>query len=595
MIGLAAVLGLTCLLGSGSAQAVINPAGSNNDLVVGIVGQHELGIMSVDGTRVVCVDESGGSAGHIGAPAYLPVPQLLEHWSAAYAIHRWINTNDDLEAAALYQIIGVELGLNSNPSEVTRAWDALLTWSSLPALSGVRASMLAEISQNSGPYDDPDFVELDLKLTDGVGRIGVVDGVGLVSAAGFWQPGYTATVTLFDEDDPSAPSPAVFDSTGTATLTVTTVVGPIDGLAWHSVGNGSLKVRVDVSGVPQFINLHPSPAARQQRTVANAALGSVTFYDPTGVPVRNAFVPLITTSVSTALSMPGLAVADTWRASGGEPGSSQSGVAELFGPFDVQPTASTPPGVPVGSVPVSVVFDDAGEASGVTTSIRLADDAAAGFYTWVISLDASGDNEAAVSEFGAVEETVLVADPRIGTQVSSQQALPGDTISDTATVSGLVDRLPDGTEVSASVEGVLVSAAALTAQDGSPTCVGVDWSQAAHVLDVPVVTVAADGAVPDLGVFEVPVDSPILCYSYGETLFLTPADGTPPLVVAHDPGLVEQTALVWNPGARIRSGVPGSAGGGSVGGLWWLAAGVVVVGGVLVWRGPAVVRVVRSF
>jgi hypothetical protein len=588
--GLTSVLVLIGLFGSRTAQAVINPAGVSNDLVVGIVGQHELGIMSIGGTRVVCIDESGGSFGHVAAPSYLPAPMVMERWDAAYALQRWLGTSNELEAAALYQILGVEMGMNSNPLEVTRAWNGLLTWSSLSALAGVRASMLDEIARNAGPYDDPD---LRLVISDGIGRAGAVDGVGLLSAAGFWQPGFTAVLTLFNEDDPSAPSPAVFDANGSETLTVTTVVGLINGLAWHAVGNGPLKVRVDIAGVPQFINLYPQPAAGQQRTVANAAPGTLTFRDPNNVPARNSFVPSVATTVASALSMPGLEVADRWVASGGEPDSTQSGVAELFGPFAVQPTASTPPGASVGSVPVTVSYDASGEASGITPSITLADDAAVGFYTWRISLDASGDNEAVVSEFGVVEETVLVADPRIGTQVSSQQALPGDTISDTATVSGLVDRLPDGTEVSATVEGTLVSAAALIGQDGNPTCVGVDWSQATHVLDVPSMPVTADGAIPDLGVFTVPEDSPRVCYSYGETLRLTPSDGTPPLVVSHDPGAVEQTSLIWNPGARIRSGVPGSAGGVGWPGLW-MAAGVAVLGGLAVWRGPKAVRLFRS-
>ncbi|MDR1388274.1 MAG: hypothetical protein LBJ44_12005 [Propionibacteriaceae bacterium] len=570
------VAGLS-LFGGGVASAVINPAGVAHGLVAGIVGQHELGIMSVGGQRVVCIDESGGSFGYVSAPSYLPAPALVEDWAAAYALQRWLATGDDREAAALYMILGADLGLNSNPSEVSRAWNGLLTWSSLGGLDGVRASMLAEISANQGPYVNHD---LKLRITDGVGRVGVVDGVGLVSTAGVWQSGYPATLTLLNADDPSGSAPAVWDATGTATMSLTTASTAIDGLAWTAVGTGSLTARLDAGGIAQYYLLYPSPQAGQQRTVAAPIPGSVTFFDPDGVGVRN--IATLSTSVESALVVPGGVVADSWTAVGGSPDTSQPALAELFGPFDVQPTASTPMGSAAVSVPFTVDWDGDGEASGRVEAVLPAS-ADVGFYTWLLTLAADGSNPESVSDWGVVAETVLVADPRVVTRVSSQEAMPGDVISDSVEVSGLVDVLPDGTPVTVTVSGELVSAPALVGQGGDPTCQGIDWSRGTRVLDIPEVVVTADGVFEGVGVYAVPADSPRVCYSYGETLTLTPEAGsTPALVVEHAAGDVAQTTLIWNPGARIRSGGPGVAG--SVG-PWGPLAGVGLVGlaGGAVW------------
>jgi len=134
--------------------------------------------------------------------------------------------------------------------------------------------------------------------------------------------------------------------------------------------------------------------------------------------------------------------------------------------------------------------------------------------------------------------------PTITTAVSTQYVMPGETISDTARLAGLV--VDDAT--SYQVSGGLFRVPALP----DATCPSADdaaWQSAEPVSQIEMTPVPADAIADDgtasltLGQWQVPADEPPGCLSYGETLTMT-VDGAPAATVDHPVGDVAQTALV---------------------------------------------------
>jgi hypothetical protein len=507
---------------------------------------------------VLCLDESGGSFGYVAAPDHLTAPDQVEHWQASYALWRWLGSDDDQVAASLYLLIGVDLGLNSNPAEATAAFAAAAQLPGLSGLPEVRATMSQATRANAGPYQAG---ALRTVSDDDQGRRGRVTGVGVLSAAGLWQAGFEARLSLSDADDPTAEAPAVFEATGSPVYDFITGSGPDpvdDGFAWRAVADGRVRVTLTVAGLPRHILRYPAPAPHQQRLVARAALTSLSFQgDPE--PVRATYAPQIATTVAAALVGPGQPLADDFVVSGGQPGSTQTGQAELYGPFPEQPDAATAAGSPLAVLPLQLTYDQAGRASGRTEPVELPPTAGPGYYTWVFRLAPEGLNQAAVSLFGEVAETTLLADPSLTSQISDQLARPGQTISDSVLISGLVQTLPDGRPITISLSGQLVRTAAQTDSAGEPTCQGADWSVAQTVAEIPAqeLTVeAADGQIglSGLGTYTVPAGAALGCYSYGESLTLSTAEGDLSLVIDHPTGRVNQTSLVLQPGGVIRAG-----------------------------------------
>ncbi|MDR1387390.1 MAG: hypothetical protein LBJ44_07360 [Propionibacteriaceae bacterium] len=560
LIGLATWAGTT-----GLAHGVVNPSGVAHDLAAGVVSLHELGTMQIGGSRVLCLDESGGSFGYVAAPGHLTQPETSQHWQASYALGRWLGSDDDQVAASLYLLVGVDLGLNSNPTEASRAFAAAAQLPGLSGLPGVRADLLQATRDNAGPYQAG---PLEMVWDDDQGRQGRVAGVGLLSAAGLWQAGFQARLSLSDADHPTAEAPAVFEATGSPHYDFTTAAGPdpvADGFVWRAVADGRVRVTLTVDGLPRDILRYPAPAPHQQRLVARAAPVSLSF---PGAPasVRSTYSPQIATTVAEALVGPGRALADDYQVTGGQPGSTQTGQAELYGPFPGQPAATTEPGPALAVLPLSLTYDQAGRASGRTEPVELPAEAGPGHYTWVFRLAQQGFNQAAVSPFGEVAETTLLADPSLASQISAQLAQPGQTISDSVSISGLVEALPDGTPIRVSLAVRLVRAEALGDAQGEPTCQGVDWSSAALVAEIPASELEPPaGADPveltGLGAHTVPAGQPTGCYSYGETLTLSTTEDGPSLVVEHPTGRVSQTSLVRQPGGVIRAGEPAPASG----------------------------------
>jgi len=137
--------------------------------------------------------------------------------------------------------------------------------------------------------------------------------------------------------------------------------------------------------------------------------------------------------------------------------------------------------------------------------------------------------------------------PTITTTISSAYTLPGETLSDTVKLAGLV---VDGA-TNYQVTGGLFRAAALP----DSTCPAADddaWQTAEAVLQIEATPVPSDAVGDDgtasltVGAWQVPVDDPASCLSYGETLTMT-VEGSPDVTVEHPAGDGSQTTLMVRP------------------------------------------------
>jgi hypothetical protein len=180
---------------------------------------------------------------------------------------------------------------------------------------------------------------------------------------------------------------------------------------------------------------------------------------------------------------------------------------------------------------------------------------------------------------GDVTQTALVLGvPSITTNVSSQQAIQGDVVSDTATISGLATSVAPGMTVTLTGKALGMQAAL------NSHCDGLDWSGTPVLAEIPATVVTADGVISGLGAVKVTQSG---CATWGETLTGTAADGTVVWTVEHKPGFVTQTTVVRHGGGLdVGSGQASmSATSAPVGvagaGLVMLAAGVGVG---TVWR-----------
>lgn len=527
LVGLVAALLIT-MTATPQALAYVGPQTATSPGFIGINGQHEMGTMTPPalGRRVICIDESGGAAGFRDYPHSATTPSQSENWAAAYALERYLNTSDDHYAAALYFYVGYVLGLNSNPSEVLRAWNAGAAAGKWADSSAQLAAIEADVNANAGPYD---MSQLWLNKT-GV-TTGTVTGIGVQSAAGIWQAGHTVSVTLT--------GPVVFDATGTNTLTVTSAAAP-QSYAFHFTGTGSAYVQQTASGFPRYVNVYPTPAAGQQRVVANSAPTSLLFEDPVALDVN---LVKATSQVSQQLVAAGSSLTDTVVVTDGVAGMRWTGTVTVYGPLATHPSGGVPAGAPVAAVlPIAGAFDASG-ATTVTTADVTAP--ARGFYYFQEHIDESpiavdlnaGALWAAYDSPYEVSETALVMAPTLSTQVSSQRALAGATIHDTATISDAPTTDVNGQPITYAVSGSLLGPVAPVAGG----CAGVSWTGAPVALAISSTPVPAGATSVDVGSYRIPSSAATSCFTYVLRMSWTGVGAAG--VVAHDAGLVTETTL----------------------------------------------------
>gem|GEM_PF-5505842 len=124
----------------------------------------------------------------------------------------------------------------------------------------------------------------------------------------------------------------------------------------------------------------------------------------------------------------------------GAPGSKIVVGSIVYGPFAAAPTpGAVPANAPVfarfeGSAAKTITLDHSGAGSVQFTTKNTSVN---GFYVWVEFSNLTGANLSATSTFGRAAETTLVQTPTLASSVSKANAMVGQQISDTVTVSGL--------------------------------------------------------------------------------------------------------------------------------------------------------------
>lgn len=97
------------------------------------------------------------------------------------------------------------------------------------------------------------------KATTADGMYGTIGGFGLKNANGSFIAGYPYTITLN--------GPAVFDATGTNTYSGTTPGNRIDGIKWHSTGNGKVSAKTEYKNIPASVLGYASPGGPNQDVI----------------------------------------------------------------------------------------------------------------------------------------------------------------------------------------------------------------------------------------------------------------------------------------------------------------------------------------
>lgn len=141
-----------------------------------------------------------------------------------------------------------------------------------------------------------------------------------------------------------------------------------------------------------------------------------------------------------------------------------------------------------------------------------------------------------VHKVGQVTQTGVVLDkPTIATQISSQTATVGDTIADTAQVTGVARILALLPDAKVTMSGAIYG---MVAPIGG-SCDTVDWTGAGTVSQIGPIDLTADGTFSGLGKAVVKATG---CASAGEQLVVT-WQGKTLLTVDHKVGQVTQTTL----------------------------------------------------
>lgn len=307
------------------------------------------------------------------------------------------------------------------------------------AVKDLADRFIGEGESQKGPYTAPTAV-VDTQTK----RNGAIKNVGLLSDSGEWVSGAPFTLTLT--------GPAVFDTTGTQTLSGVTTNYP-QTFTWTATGNGAVTYRMSVSALSRVTLTHYNMAGNRQNGLSyglrNPSYDPVTTSAPPVVfEAVTDFQPLVSTQVALtrvnkgdvqtdAVSI-GAAAGDEWTTIDGR-NVDVNVRCTVYGPLDkADPTSMTvPAGAPATDCGMTT-FNGPGTkdvtwtptASGVyafVAEVRKADQGANAQYIRSDAKDAY---------FASTETFAVRMAPQISTQVMSRYSDDPDYISqDRVTVS----------------------------------------------------------------------------------------------------------------------------------------------------------------
>lgn len=297
------------------------------------------------------------------------------------------------------------------------------------------------------------------------------------------EPASWATVSLTN---------AVSATNGSATVTL----APGDAVEIRATpsaaASGSFRISAEATvELPQqrwnaTLAVFETPGAQLLGGAGGQEEGSYTLKAEDAAPREPRFEPFVSTAVAAALVGPGSAIIDRWtiaRASTAPWLTREDGTfatvtaqATLYGPFDEQPdTQAMPPSdAPVAASGTVTLGGGRQDPTGTVVEVSSAElgapELASGWYSWVVSIDASeqvlAPGEGPVlpagyawqDAFGVQDETALVV-PSVRTE-AQPDARPGEEVHDVAIIDGV---LPEG----ATIEFAIYEA---VHRDGAAVC-----------------------------------------------------------------------------------------------------------------------------
>jgi hypothetical protein len=204
---------------------------------------------------------------------------------------------------------------------------------------------------------------------------------------------------------------------------VTCTGTPVATTSFTAKGNGTFTSPAVTTKVPGYY-------AYQETIPGNA--GTIGLTTPCNQPserFRVDTLPTVATTVSAQTAAPGTGITDTVKVAGLN-GESATVTAALYGPFGSKALIKCT-GTPVWTGTIPATADGTFTTAAFTVQTP-------GYYTYHESIAASGFVRATRTTCAdTAETTVVTGQPKIVTQVSSQQAAPGKTITDKVTISGL--------------------------------------------------------------------------------------------------------------------------------------------------------------
>lgn len=490
---------------------------------------HTLGTLRPTGydEQAVCIDSLSDLPSKRTSPSKKNKPLVN------YLMQKYGQTESNTTAAALGYIVKREM---ADPDfAMAKTILASLDSSTEAAVRSKIDSLWAEAQQFAGPYT---MMQPRVEITDPTvsATDGTVSNLAIRAASGAYISGVRITLVLS--------GPAVFDSTGTSTRTITSSAA-LQSVAFHATDTGSIDVSAasDKTLAGNDVYVHPSPSGtNDQRMVTAGPLVAVSAVDPTGG------IEIVPVTVDSSVAKPVIGTEqyarDTVFVGGGPAGATVTVTTTLYGPLAAKPSPAAE--VPDGLDEVMTLTDQVqldGSGAGRTTLETDTPLAAPGWYVFVEAVkdDPNLGITGATGTWARPSEMFYVYQPpAVATQTSAQVAAPGTTISDTATVTGIEPGL-SGVEVTmdAELRGPI--------DPVKGKCTGLDWADAPLVElgDDQHYTVTADGDISGIGKYEVKKAG---CYSYGETLQAV-LDGweIPIWVTQHAVGQAAQTTLVYAP------------------------------------------------
>ena len=514
---------MALLLGAGAALAATPTAAqaAPTDYRIGFKsGDHTIGTLAPrsgsGGNRVICVNSRYGDPAKLTSCSNKTEPKI------AYLMWKYANTSSDVNAAALAKIVKDKYDKSSQWDSM---WNGFKNTSNGSKVRAKEKSMESEAAKLAGPY------KFDISLERINSTTGTLKNVGIVTGSGAFYDGEDITLTIT--------GPGTF-SDGTKSKVVKSASSPKDYPILFT-GPQEVKITAKTGKVMPGVKFKwcDNGNAKQPMitpiTTKYAVTGSTTA-DDDGFDADAD----LSSRVAQTYLRPGTSLRDvvSVRGQDGAAGLPITVRNTLYGPFAEQPDEDedVPSGAPVvytGTQTVTIGTDLRASATFDSPAITQL-----GYYVWVEEVVGDDNFDAKVNSFGRTSEMTLVLDPRVATQVSNQLVRPGDSITDTVTVTGIKvveDAIHD---IEFSMDGAVLGPLQPRTENGRLTCNGLDWSTAPEAMETEQVEVTEDGEIEGYGEFT--PDAPG-CYTYTETIrWVSNGQGGS---YTHEPGNPAQTLL----------------------------------------------------